>query len=251
MFTYIALIILSLSVSLVVAEASDSNLREKITQSLESLLAAQSKSESKGVENCENKCDKAFNRFAYEISTVGSSETYEFRACVAGCQQCTTDLESQTENTGNCFRTCKETKWADRGILKGVIEPDKACMGGCIIQTCQVICAGGTTDPDITRNNKQFFYPNGGCSIKTERYSQNFEYVPWDSPNSGQGGSFTVAQCCANALSLCEYVGDKASENYVQLLDNTGRICSDFVPSRTQADICNYYSQQRNCGAIP
>jgi len=251
MIKFILIALLALGVHLGTAESTESKIREKITQSLESLLASQSQAETTGIENCANKCDKAFNRFAYTIATLGSTETYEFRACVAGCEKCTQDTAAQNENSGDCFRMCKNTDWAARGIVKGVIEPDKACMGGCIIQTCQVICTGGTTDSQITRANKKSFYPNGGCSIKTERYSQNLEYVPWDSPNSGQGGSFTVAQCCANALSLCEYVGDRGSTNYAQLLGTTSRTCSDFVSSNTREAICAFYGLQRNCGSIP
>jgi hypothetical protein len=124
------------------AASIQSSLRSKITQSLESFLASQ----ARGVENCENKCDKAFNRFAYEISTSSNpTETFEFRACVRGCDQCTADLASNADKS-NCFRTCKDFDWKALGIVKGVIEPDKACIGGCIIQTCQAVCAGGTVD---------------------------------------------------------------------------------------------------------
>jgi len=220
------------------------SLKGKIRHSLDVLLQTQ----VKGIENCQNKCDKAFNRFAYEISTVGNRETYEFRACVQGCEQCESDLAS---NAGpqNCFRTCKDFDWGSQGIIKGVIEPDKACIGGCVINTCQVICAGGTTDSTITPQNRQFFFPNGGCSIKTQPYSQYLEYVPWNSPNTGQGGSQEVARCCANALSLCEYVGNTDSTNYRVLLDVTGDFCQQFTNSRAQDAICSWFNTERNCGS--
>lgn len=220
------------------------SLKGRIQQSLESLLQAQ----AMGVENCENKCDKAFNRFAYEISTAGNRDTFEFRACVQGCEQCNTDLASGA-NDSNCFRTCKDFDWSSLGIVKGVIEPDKACIGGCVINTCQVICSGGTTDPTITPQNQQFFYPNGGCSIKTQPYSQYLEYVPWNSPNTGQGGSQDVARCCANALSLCEYVGNTDSTNFRSLLQVTGDFCEQFVKSRAQDAICAWFNTERNCGS--
>jgi hypothetical protein len=235
--------VLVVLVGVAYAESTAESLRDLITESLEANLEIQ----AKGIENCANKCDKAFNRFAYEIATAGLTETYEFRACVIGCEQCTSDLAQADVNNGNCFRTCKNKGWGAMGILKGVIEPDKACMGGCIIQTCQVICADGTVEPQ-TAANKNLFYPNGGCSIKTERYSQSFEYVPFDSPNNGQGGSEDVAVCCANALSLCEYVGDQTSANYRQLLANTGRFCSSFVESQDRPSICAFYRTPRNCG---
>jgi hypothetical protein len=219
-------------------------LRGKIRQSLESLLASQ----AKGIENCENKCDKAFNRFAYAISTAGDQATFEFRACVQGCEQCQVDRDNGAD-VANCFHHCKNFDWRGQGILKGVIEPDKACIGGCIINTCQVMCSGGTTDDNITPANRQFFYPNGGCSIKTEPYSQNLEYVPWDSPNTGQGGSQSVAECCSNALSLCEYVGNRDSTNYRKLLDITQKFCREFVPSGSEEAICEFQSRPQNCGS--
>jgi len=220
------------------------SLKGKIRQSLESLL----ESRVKGIENCQNKCDKAFNRFAYEISTATARETFEFKACVQGCEQCNQDLAANADSQ-NCFRTCKDFNWDSLGIVKGVIEPDKACIGGCVINTCQVICNGGTTDSSPTQDNKQFFYPNGGCSIKTQPYSQYLEYVPWNSPTTGQGGSQEVARCCANALSLCEYVGNKDSTNYRVLLSVTGDFCQQFTNSRNQDAICAWFNTERNCGS--
>ena len=115
-------------------EGVETSLKEKIQASLDSLLALESQAQVHGIENCENKCDKAFNRFAYEISTTGSQETFEFRACVRGCTQCEADLAANADPS-NCFRTCKNFDWTSLGIVKGVIEPDKACIGGCVINT--------------------------------------------------------------------------------------------------------------------
>lgn len=182
------------------------------------------------------------------MSTQGTTRTFEFQACVSGCNQCSTDLSAQNVTAGNCFTFCKNFDWKSLGLVKGVIEPDKACIGGCIINTCQAVCTGGTTDNDITPQNKQFFYPNGGCSIKTEPYSQFLEYVPFNSPNTGQGGSQDAARCCANALSLCQYFGDQQSTNYQNLLAKTGSFCSSFVPSQTSTDICAWFNSPQNCG---
>jgi len=233
------------AVKLCEASKDQFSLKERIQQSLESLLEM----EAKGVQNCQNKCDKSFNRFAYEIATTGGAnvETFEFRACVRGCEQCSKD-RANNASADNCFRMCKNFDWTTNSIVKGVIEPDKACIGGCVINTCQVICMGGTTDSTITDANKKFFYPNGGCSIKTQPYSQDLEYVPFNSPNNGQGGSQDVARCCANALSLCQYVGDTNSANYRQLLSVTQRSCSQFVSSGARQDICQFFNQARNCG---
>jgi len=226
------------------AEVSESSLKEKITLSLESFLA----SEVSGVENCNNKCDKVFNKFAYQISTVSNQTTYEYNACVQGCNTCTTQLATANADPSTCFTSCKNYDWKGNNMLKGVIEPDKACEMGCVVQTCQVICSGGTTDPP-TKSNKKYFYPNGGCSIKTQPYSQNSDYVPFDSPNTSQGGSDTAAQCCSNALSLCDYKGSTSSTNYKQLLANTIKFCSGLAAGNKNA-ICSWYNNQANCGAI-
>jgi hypothetical protein len=230
----------------VLAQATELNLKAKIAQSLEAALEV----EAHGIENCENKCEKSFNRFAYQIAlNGGSQQTYEFQACVMGCSQCATELEQGgSGEMDSCFNYCKNYPWKENGIVKGVIEPDKACMGGCIINTCQVVCKGGTTASKMTKENQQFFYPNGGCSIKTQPYSQNLQYVPWDSPNTGQGGSEDVAQCCANALSLCQYVGNTDSTNYRELLAVTQRFCKSFVGSDSPQAICQFFSNPQNCG---
>jgi len=243
----LCLSVLLLSATFIQAGQEGTSLRSKVRQSLESMLAAQ----VKGIENCENKCDKAFNHFAYDISVQTNQQTFEFQACVKGCNQCQQNLDSNTTvSLSQCFTMCKNFDWTTLGITKGVIEPDKACIGGCVINTCQVICQGGTTDPEENKSNKDLFFPNGGCSIKTQPYSQYLEYVPWNSPNTGQGGSQDVARCCANAVSLCAYVGPTTTTNYVQLLSNTKKFCLPFVPSGTKDDICAFYSVQRNCGQL-
>jgi len=238
MFNKVAILAVLLAT---LTQATEITLKDKITQSLESLLASQ----AEGVENCENKCDKAFNRFAYDISTSGQP-TYEFQACVAGCNQCMSDIASSA-TPDNCFRYCKNRDWQSDGIVKGVIEPDKACIGGCVIQTCQVICMNGSELP-LSKATKPLYYPNGGCTIKTQPYSQYAQYVPWNSPNTLQGGSAETAQCCSNALSLCQYVGNKATTNYNILVQVTQKYCKQDVPSGTVADICAFFNDQRNCG---
>jgi len=224
-------------------------LKDKIALTLEAHLTQQVEQEVEGIENCENKCEKVFNRFAYLVATEGNTETYEYRACMEGCNKCSVDL-AQKNDKAECFTMCKNYDWKGNGILKGVVEPDKACIAGCIIQTCQVVCAGGTTDNKQTKANKKFWYPNGGCSIKTQPYSQNLDYVPWDSPNSGGQGAATVAQCCANALSLCDYVGNKDSTNYKDLLAKTASFCKTYVADTSEATMCAFFNNPANCGQL-
>jgi hypothetical protein len=129
-FTVWRALIVTLIASMVNAGEESMELRSKIRQSLEALQRAQ----VQGIENCENKCDKAFNRFAYEISTAGDEQTFEFLACVRGCNQCQRVLDGNI-TAGNCFTYCKNFDWKSLGVVKGVIEPDKACIGGCVINT--------------------------------------------------------------------------------------------------------------------
>jgi len=211
-------------------------------------VALEVQHKARGIQNCLNKCDKTLNKFAYAINTIGDRQSFEVQACAVGCDTCDSLLAAGAGGDMKaCFEFCKNKDWLADGIQKGVVEPDKACMAGCVIETCQVVCQGGTTDPE-SATNQQFFWPNGGCSIKTEDYSQNSAYVPFDSPNSNQGGSATAAQCCSNALSLCQYVGDQNSDNFQSLLGKTQEFCADFVPSGTQAAICAWFSDRANCG---
>ena len=236
---YLAL--LCAMVAVVNAADTEISLRGKITNSLEAHL------ESQGIQNCDVKCNTVFDKFAYAIATTGDEPTYEYQACLIGCNNCTSDIADNAPSSA-CFTGCKDFDFAGVGIFKGVIEPDKACIAGCIIQTCQSVCTGGTTANTETKANAKFWFPNGGCSIKTEPYAQNSQYVPFNSPNSGQAGSSAVAQCCSNAVPLCPYVGDTSSTNYANLLYKTQQFCKKFVPSGTATAICAFYGQAQNCG---
>ena len=127
MFAVLAAMLAAM-VSLSEANTLQNTLRQKISQSLESQLAVE------GIENCENKCSNAFNRFAYQISAAEGRRTFEFRACVDGCNRCTQD-RANNASADACFIWCKNKDWHSDGVVKGVIEPDKACIGGCIINT--------------------------------------------------------------------------------------------------------------------
>jgi hypothetical protein len=234
-------------VALARAGTEEAALKTLILQSLGE--AIEQSAEVEGVQNCENKCDKVFQKFAYEIATTGEP-TFEFKACMEGCNTCAADLLKSPVPADNCFTTCKNTDWKSKGILKGVIEPDKACIAGCVIQTCQVMCSGGTPDA-YSAQTAQYYYPNGGCSIKTEPYSQNFEYVPWDSPTGpGANNEPKRGQCCANALSLCDYVGNTNTQNYNNLEKKTQTFCKGFVKGNppSKADICSFFLDPLNCG---
>jgi len=224
-------------------------LKDKIVQSLESFSELTAEAELEGIENCPNKCDKVFNKMAYFISVNGNM-TFEYTSCLMGCNQCNANLNTKPQPPlDTCFKYCKNYDWKGNNVLKGIIEPDKACLAGCIINNCQVICQGGS-ELAYSKKTKPFYWPNGGCTIKTQPYSQSSEYVPWNSPNTAQGGNNDVAKCCANALSLCQYVGPTNTDNYKILMQVTGSMCAKWVPDRQKTEICQFYNNPQNCGHL-
>ena len=143
-------LLIALLVAGVYAANVENTLRQRISQKLEMNLEAQ----VRGIQNCANKCSNSFSRMAYMISTTGQP-TYEFTACIMGCNHCQGNLNgTYSSNPSDCFDYCKNYDWKAEGLLKGIIEPDKACMGGCVINTCQSVCLGGTTDPTETPQNQ-------------------------------------------------------------------------------------------------
>jgi len=231
------------------ASAFELSLKDRIAESLNAFSGLDTEAELEGVQNCPNKCDKVFNRMAYQISVNGNN-TFEYTSCLIGCNKCQAYLNQKPRPTPKtCFEHCKNYDWKGNGILKGVIEPDKACMAGCIINNCQVICSDGSEQP-YNSKTKKLYWPNGGCTIKTESYSQSSEYVPWNSPNTGQGGNTDVAKCCGNALSFCDYKGPQDTDNYRILYQVTGSMCATWVPSRGKAEICAFFNNPVNCGKL-
>jgi len=238
-------------------------IRGKLAEQLQANVEAQ------GIQNCQNKCDKMFNNMAYAILTQNpGSKTFEYRACIVGCAICNAQLKdkSGSPNSGSCLAECKNTNWLDAldgsgnpsPIVKGVIEPDKACQIGCIQNMCQGVCTGGTTDTNVTPANKNLWWtgdvnPSLGCSIKTGAirpggfYSQNSAYSWWNSA-AGPGG---VSACCSNGISLCQYRGPKNTENYVQVINSAQRGCADVPgvgPLASVDTICSYVNTPGNCG---
>jgi hypothetical protein len=249
-----------------VSEAADLSaaIKNRLANMVEDQLAAEV--EVEGVQNCKNKCDKMFNNMAYAILTQNpGGNTYEFRACIVGCTICNAQMDDKSNpSSGACLTACKDTDWLsavdDQGvaspIVKGVIEPDKACQIGCIQDMCQGVCTGGTPDIKQTKANKALWWtgsanPNLGCSIKTGSvrpggfYSQSGDYTWWNSA-AGPGG---VSSCCSNGMSLCQYVGNKNTKNYRDVIASAVRGCSD-VPGagKTKTSICAYVNAPQNCG---
>jgi hypothetical protein len=248
------------------ALAEQSSLRDMIAASLDAgaEVELEAQVEVKGVQNCWNKCQNLFDNTAYAIQTVGGLNTYEYLACLAGCNICGQVQSSKTAKASDCFDTCKDTDWTQMtnptdgspvAIVKGVVEPDKACIFGCIIQTCQYVCNGGTTDQKVTKANAAMWWDppkSTGCSIKTGAvreggyYAQNSNYNYWNSP-SGAGGQDS---CCSNAFNLCNYKGNKKSANYKNGLAQAQRECASVQGAgNTAASICAYFNNKQNCGS--
>jgi hypothetical protein len=273
---------LMLSPALTHAASDEALVKDAIVATLKQAIAAdldvdvdadaEADAEALGVENCLNKCQNVFDNTQFAIQTQGSS-TFESEACKAGCKICATQIANKDKDGGACFKTCKNTNWLDMKdeqgnpvvVVKGVIEPDKACEMGCVIQTCQVVCTGGTTDMKVTHANRKFFWPapdgcpgnkgaTCGCSIKTGAvrpggfYAQNGEYNFW---NSGQAGAGGASECCSNAVNICNYAGNKKSKNYSNAVKQAQNYCADVPgvgPHASVNTICNWASLPGNCG---
>jgi len=131
-------------------------------------LLVASVSALQGVENCPNKCDKVFDRTQYAISDQPGEATFEFRSCILGCNRCGKELKNpaRAPNDGGCFNYCKKLNYRGRGIRKGVIEPDKACIVGCLINTWYVLLLGsGILLKTLVRINRCVAIQLGGCSF--------------------------------------------------------------------------------------
>jgi len=212
-----------------------------------------------GISNCPNKCNKVFDRSQYAISDQPGADTFEFRSCILGCNRCSTILaglpDGGEDNQGsdNCFQYCKNVRYGARGIRKGLIEPDKACIMGCVINTCQEVCTGGTTDYQVTNNNRNLWWGLGGngCSIKgNQGYVQNPDYGNPNAPG-GLGANTDQKTCCSNAFNLCFYTGDVASVNYQNVILVAKRSCNRYLPRADRGNttaICEYFSVPQNCG---
>jgi len=218
---------------------------------------------AEGIQNCYNKCSNVFNNQQYAINNQLGQDTYEYSACRVGCDICTKQLSINDTNHGACFQVCKNTNWLLNvdingnpfPIVKGIVEPDKACIFGCIIDTCQFVCTGGTPDFTPTAQNANLWWngnPADGCSIKTGAvrpggyYSQNAAYTFYNNP-LGAGG---VSECCSNAYSLCNYVGPTNTQNYKNVLLQAQNGCKN-VPGTgtTVTSICKFFNIASNCGS--
>jgi hypothetical protein len=240
----------------------DSTFKTAVSNAAQDVALAQ----ATGTQNCFNKCQNMFNTMAYTVNTGGvpttNGDTYEYSACRVGCEVCSAVIAANEPDWHKCFYTCKQTDWLKNvdingdafPIVKGVIEPDKACIFGCIIGTCQDVCQGGSPDdysPDNAAKWWDSSLPGTGCTIKTGAirpggyYSQNSDYNYWNQP-PGVGGQ---KECCSNAYSLCNYEGPKGTTNYNKVVAQAKKYCAS-VPGagNNPTAICTFFNDPANCG---
>jgi len=131
--------------------------------------------------------------------------TNEARACQIGCAQCFAQLNDNTSPPYLCAMGCKLYDYtmgdsiSSTPIIKGVIEPDKACIMGCEIALCQGVCTGpvnfkkGSKLPQLP--------PKGGCQIFSAAKVQNYKLI----------SSNFNPYCCNQLQNLCSYCALRAS----------------------------------------
>jgi len=254
---------LLLALSVLFATATEDSLANSIKQRLKVVVEEEMKSEAEveGIDNCYNKCSLLFNNMAYSILTQSTNgQTNEYRACIVGCSTCQEQL-NDNDHSGACLTVCKDIDWlafnnsdgTPNPIVKGVIEPDKACQMGCVENLCQGVCTGGTTDQTVTKQNANAWWngsPADGCSIKTGSvrpggfYAQEGTYAYSNSP-LGAGGQNT---CCSNGIALCKYKGPKGV-NYQNVFHEAQTACNNVKGAgKTVSSICKFVLNASNCG---
>lgn len=133
----------------------------------------------------------------------------EFRGCQLGCNRC---IEQRDKNqpTETCFTYCKNYVYTDGDekspapIKKGIIEPDKACIIGCVINLCQDMCTGGAA------------WGSGGCQIMTGYGVQTYSENP----------SANFDPCCSNLQNVCTYAGPRVDNpNFNSVVKQAQKNC--------------------------
>jgi hypothetical protein len=210
---------------------------------------AQMTAPNKGISNepyCFNKCQFMFNQTQFAISLTMQEPTNEYRACLVGCGYCTHQIDDLVPaDPKYCFTTCKNNNWgaASPPIVKGVIEPNLACIMGCIIGECQVLCTGGSLGSPGSKTYPKGSWPKNGCRIVSSLQSQTGAYIPYNGPDAGTSGN----DCCSNATSLCHYSGTVGSANYNSVLGVARTACN--MKGKDAQAICTMADAQ--CGNNP
>lgn len=147
-------------------------------------------------------------------------------ACNAGCQSEAT-CDSFSADARSCSTTDVTKQYSadmcGSGVLKNIIEPDKACIFGCVQNLCQdgAGCTGVGVWSDETSNEH--------CQIITPQQKGDvYTIVPaiFENPQSDLAG------CCTQSKVCCEYKQAWASQQ-----------------PRQRRSVCNVANTKKNCGA--
>jgi len=260
----VASTVAAVALAATVVQADEASLRGKVLEAITAEASAHAAVH--GVENCYTKCSYTFDNTAYSINSQQDQFTYEYEACKIGCDICTQQLQNANAQGGDCYTTCKNTDFLQMTdaqgnpvqIVKGVVEPDKACMFGCVINLCQAVCSNGTPDNWSKKNAKLWWQgdanANLGCTIKTGWsrpdgfYAMSSKYNYWNSP-SGSGGQ---AGCCSNGMNLCKYPANCKMAVCKNSMGQAKKQCAN-VPNIQKPlnynNICSWVKQTGNCGS--
>ena len=168
-FTKVSTLFIAFAMFLFLSVANANNIRQQVIQDLT------------GVSNCEANCQ----------AILSATSTAGVVACTSGCQFCL-DGEKYLVPDNTCFEYCKTTNWSAQGICKDTIEPDKACMIGCINSLCQGSACVGCSASSNTQ-----------CCYASKYTYNGTKYPGCQSPTASKCGSCkgncnkypTEAQC--------------------------------------------------------
>lgn len=140
------------------------------------------------------KTTKCYNHATYGIVAINT-------ACNAKCKSeatCTVfDDTTQTCNSGTSLAEQYTAGMCGAGVLKNIIEPDKACIFGCVQNLCQkgADCMGNS--PWVPQNKYV------ACQVITPQAAgEKYTIVPQifnDNDNTD------IATCCTNTRTCCSY----------------------------------------------
>lgn len=170
----------------------------------------------KSYTDCTQKC--------YDSPTFGIVAINQ--QCNAGCQAqatCSKFTADDKDCSTDDVKSQYTAEMCGSGVLKNIIEPDKACQFGCVQNLCQD--GAGCTGVGVWSN--QTDYEN--CQIITPQQKGSvYTIVPeiFENPQSDLAG------CCTQSKVCCEYKAAWAS-----------------AQPRQRRSVCNVANKKSNCGA--
>lgn len=169
------------------AVASALEIKDAVQQQLRASVDADMES----AQNCLSKCAAIFKVEQNSASAVACSQGCNFCKCSRGATingnirvQGNPNANSANclqnsgyrSNNDECFTYCKSFDWGSIGICKDVVEPDKACMYGCINALCQGnVCKGcdPSTGSGCCWDSDAEPGASNGCQSLTTTYGPN------------------------------------------------------------------------------